>query len=86
MPPPVEEELLLIRSPMIGTFYTANEPAAEPFVRVGARVEPDTVVCIVEAMKVFNPIPAEISGTIMEILVKNGQAVEFNQPLFRVRP
>jgi acetyl-CoA carboxylase biotin carboxyl carrier protein len=70
----------------VGTFYAAATPDDPPFVSIGTRVSPETVVCIVEAMKVFNQIPAEVSGTIVEVLVKNGDSVEFGQPLFRVRP
>ncbi|HUG91547.1 MAG TPA: acetyl-CoA carboxylase biotin carboxyl carrier protein [Planctomycetaceae bacterium] len=77
---------LLIKSPTVGTFYAAASPDDPPFVSIGARVDPETTVCIVEAMKVFNQIPAEVSGTIVEVLVKNGDPVEFGQPLFRVRP
>ena len=73
-----------IRSPLVGTFYSAAKPGADPFVNVGDAVNPDKVVCIVEAMKVMNEIKAEISGKIVEILAKNGQPVEFNEPLFRV--
>ncbi len=75
-----------IDSPMVGSFYTASSPDAEAFVKVGDRVSPDTVVCIVEAMKVFNEIKAEVSGTISEVLVSSGDAVEFGQPLFKVKP
>lgn len=75
-----------INSPTVGTFYASPTPEDPPFVNVGAQVQPETVVCIVEAMKVFNQIPAEVSGTITAILVKNGDSVEFGQPLFRVRP
>ena len=75
-----------ITSPMVGSFYTAPSPDAEAFVKVGSRIGPDTVVCIIEAMKVFNEIKAEVSGTIEKILVNSGQAVEFGQPLFLVRP
>lgn len=75
-----------ICSPTVGTFYSSPNPDDPPFVSVGTKVEPDTIVCIVEAMKVFNQIPAEISGTIVDILVSNGDPVEFGQPLFRVRP
>jgi len=75
-----------INSPMVGTFYSAPAPDAEPYVRVGDHVNPDTVVCIVEAMKVMNEIKAEMAGTIERITVKNGQAVEFGQPLFSVKP
>lgn len=77
---------ITINSPTVGTFYSAATPDDAPFVSIGAKVSPETVVCIVEAMKVFNQIPAEVSGTIVEILVKNGDSVEFGQPLFRVRP
>ncbi len=77
---------ITINSPTVGTFYGAPTPDDSPFVSVGARVSPETVVCIVEAMKVFNQIPAEVSGTIVEVLVQNGDSVEFGQPLFRVRP
>jgi len=75
-----------IDSPMVGTFYTASSPDAKPFVSVGDRVTPDTVVCIIEAMKVFNEIKAETSGTIEKVLVETGQSVEFDQPLFTIKP
>ncbi|MGB7347866.1 MAG: acetyl-CoA carboxylase biotin carboxyl carrier protein [Pirellulaceae bacterium] len=75
-----------INSPMIGTFYAKPNPESENFVQVGAIVNDDTVVCIVEAMKVFNEIPAECRGTIVEILVEDGQAVDFDKPMFRVKP
>lgn len=75
-----------INSPLVGTFYAAPSPDSDAFVEVGSKVEPQTVVCIVEAMKVMNEIKAEISGTIVEILVKNGQAVEYGQPLFKIKP
>ncbi len=86
--PAAEEELNLaeIPSPMVGTFYFAPSPDAPPFVKVGSAVGPDTVVCIIEAMKVFNEIKADVSGTIERVLVKNEQAIEFGQPLFLVRP
>ena len=71
-----------VDSPIVGTFYRAPSPDAEPFVKVGDTVTPDTVVCIVEAMKVMNEIKAEKSGVIKEVLVENAQAVEFGQPLF----
>lgn len=74
-----------IASPMVGTFYTAPSPDADDFVKVGDKVAADTVVCIVEAMKVMNEIQAEISGEIVEILVDNGTAVQFGEPLFRVK-
>lgn len=86
--PVAEDELNLaeIPSPMVGTFYTASSPDTPPFVKVGSAVGPDTVVCIIEAMKVFNEIKADVSGTIEQVLVKNEQAIEFGQPLFLVRP
>jgi acetyl-CoA carboxylase biotin carboxyl carrier protein len=77
---------VLIRSPMVGTFYAAANPESPPFVKVGDQVGPETTVCIVEAMKVFNEIPAECSGRIVAALAQNGDPVEFGQPLFRVEP
>jgi acetyl-CoA carboxylase biotin carboxyl carrier protein len=74
-----------IKSPMVGTFYASSSPDSSPFVTAGSRVEPDTVVCIIEAMKVFNEIKAEVSGTIERVLVTNGQPVEYGQPLFLVK-
>jgi acetyl-CoA carboxylase biotin carboxyl carrier protein len=81
-----DSKSIVIRSPMVGTFYAAANPDSPPFVKVGDRVGPDTTVCIVEAMKVFNEIPAECSGRIAAILAQSGDAIEFNQPLFRVEP
>lgn len=75
-----------ITSPMVGTFYKAPSPDSPAYVKVGDKVEPDTVVCIVEAMKLFNEIEAEIKGEIVEVLVENEQLVEFGQPLFLVKP
>ncbi len=69
---------------MVGTFYTAPDPESPPFVRVGDHVGPETTVCIIEAMKVFNQIPAAVSGRIVAVLVENGEPVEYGQPLFRV--
>jgi acetyl-CoA carboxylase biotin carboxyl carrier protein len=77
---------LFVRSPMVGTFYTSSSPDSPPFVKVGDQVGPETTVCIVEAMKVFNEIPAECSGKITAVLATGGQSVEFGQPLFRVAP
>jgi acetyl-CoA carboxylase biotin carboxyl carrier protein len=79
-------QLAEIKSPTPGTFYAAPSPDAEPYVRVGSRVDPATVVCQIEAMKIFNEIQAECSGVIAEILVDNGQSVEYAQVLFRVDP
>ncbi len=77
---------VMIESPMVGTFYSAPNPDAAPFVKIGQNVTADTVVCLIEAMKVFNEIKAEKSGVIEQIMVKTGQAVEFGQKLFAVRP
>ena len=70
---------------MVGTFYSAPSPDSPAFVKIGSKVSTDTVVCIIEAMKVMNEIQSEISGSITEILVENGDAIEFGQPLFKVR-
>lgn len=75
-----------INAPTVGTFYSAASPEDAPFVAVGTVVKPDTVICMIEAMKVFNQILAEKSGRIVEILVENGDAVGFGQPLFRIEP
>ncbi len=85
-PTPVAAEAAgqFIISPMVGTFYVSSGPEQPPFVKVGDQVGPDTAVCIVEAMKVFNEIPAECSGKIVALLVDNGAAVEYGQKLFRV--
>ncbi len=84
--PAADSGLVPITSPMVGSFYAAAAPDAEPFVNVGTRVDENTVVCIVEAMKVFNEIKAQVSGAIEKILVENGQAIEFGQELYLVRP
>ena len=76
--------IVLIKSPMVGTFYSRPNPKAEPYVKVGDRVDTSTVVCIVEAMKVFNEIPAEVRGKIVAILANDGEGVEFDKPLFKV--
>jgi len=81
-----EEKLVTINSPMVGTFYIAHDPESPPYVQIGSEVEPETVVCIIEAMKVFNEIKAEVSGVIEKIFVRNEEPVEFGQPLFAVRP
>ncbi len=84
-PEPPEEELHIITAEMVGTFYRASSPAAEPFVKVGSQVEPGTVVCIIEAMKLMNEIEADVAGVIAKIYVENGQPVEYGQPLYGVR-
>ena len=81
-----EEDFVEIKSPIVGTFYATQSPDSEPYVEVGSTVDPQSIVCIIEAMKVMNEIKAETSGTIVEILVTNGQAVEYGQVLFKVRP
>ena len=83
---PQEEDLVEIKSPLVGTFYAKPSPDSELYVEIGSTVNPQTVICIIEAMKVMNEIKAETSGTIAEILVTNGQAVEYGQLLFKVRP
>jgi acetyl-CoA carboxylase biotin carboxyl carrier protein len=75
-----------IKSPMIGTFYRSPSPESAPYVEVGTEVNPDTVVCIIEAMKVMNEIKAEVKGVVTQVLVENAKPVEFGQPLFKVRP
>jgi acetyl-CoA carboxylase biotin carboxyl carrier protein len=75
-----------IKSPMIGTFYRSPSPESGPYVEVGTEVNPDTVVCIIEAMKVMNEIKAEAKGIITQALVENAKPVEFGQPLFKIRP
>jgi len=87
-PPQVQtdDNLVNITSPIVGTFYAAPSPDSEPYVKVGDHVTSDTVVCIVEAMKVMNEIKAETAGTVEKIMVSNGQAVEFGQVLFKIRP
>ena len=75
-----------ITSPMVGTFYASPTPDADVYVKAGDKVSKDSIVCIVEAMKLFNEIEAEVNGEIVEILVKNGQLVEYGQPLFLVKP
>ncbi len=81
-----DEGLIAIESPMVGTFYSSPNPDSDAFVKVGDSISGDTVVCLVEAMKVFNEIKAETSGTIAKCLVESGQAVEFGQKLFLVKP
>ena len=73
-----------IPAPMLGTFYRAEAPGKPPFVEVGAQVEPDTIVCIIEVMKMMNSVPAGISGTVSEVIAENAQLVEYGEPLFRV--
>ena len=82
----VSDELVTISAPMLGTFYRAEAPGAAPFVDVGARVEPDTVVCLIEVMKMMNPVPAGVAGTVVEVYADNAQVVEYGTALFQVEP
>ena len=85
-PPPPASSELEIKSPMIGTFYRAPSPEAAPYIEVGSEVSSETVVCIIEAMKVMNEIKAEAKGVITQVMLENGKPVEFGQPLFKLRP
>jgi acetyl-CoA carboxylase biotin carboxyl carrier protein len=84
--PDVPDGLLTIEAPMLGTFYRAEGPGQDPLVEVGARIEADTVVCIIEVMKMMNSVPAGVSGTIVEVCPQNAELVEYGQPLFRLEP
>lgn len=84
--PGAGESLLEITSPMVGTFYRAPAPDEPSFINVGDRIRPGQTVCIIEAMKLMNELESEISGEVVEVLVQNGEPVEFNQPLIRIRP
>ena len=81
-----DEGLIAIESPMVGTFYLAPSPDKPPFVSPGDTVNPDSVVCLIEAMKIYNEIKAEQSGTVVRVLVKNEEAVEFGQPIMMIKP
>lgn len=80
-----DQDLHIIPSPIVGTFYRSPSPTAEPFVKIGSNVEPESVVCIIEAMKLMNEIQAETTGEVVKIYVENGQPVEYGQPLFGIR-
>ena len=80
-----DQDLHIIPSPIVGTFYRSPSPTADPFVKIGSNVEPESVVCIIEAMKLMNEIQAEASGEVVKIYVENGQPVEYGQPLFGIR-
>ena len=84
--PSVDGALHTVASPMLGTFYRAEAPGAAPFVDVGARVEPHTVVCLIEVMKMMNSVPAGVVGTVVQVCAENAQLVEDGAPLFQVRP
>jgi acetyl-CoA carboxylase biotin carboxyl carrier protein len=81
-----DDGLLIVPAPMLGTFYRADGPGRPPFVDVGSTVEPDTIVCIIEVMKMMNSVPAGVSGTIAEVVADNAELVEYGEPLFRVEP
>lgn len=85
-PAAVDDGSITINAPMVGTFYAKATPESEPFVQVGQMVSADTIVCIVEAMKVFNEIPAECSGKVVEVLVADQEPVDFGKPMFRIQP
>ena len=80
-----DQDLHIIPSPIVGTFYRSPSPTADPFVKIGSNVEPESVVCIIEAMKLMNEIQAEATGEVVKIYVENGQPVEYGQPLFGIR-
>ena len=82
---PADAQLHVIKSPIVGTFYRSPSPQSEAFVKIGDHVEPDTVVCIIEAMKLMNEIQAETNGEVAQIYVQNGQPVEYGQPLFAIK-
>jgi acetyl-CoA carboxylase biotin carboxyl carrier protein len=81
-----DQDLHIIPSPIVGTFYRSPSPSADAFVKIGSNVEPESVVCIIEAMKLMNEIQAEASGEVVKIYVENGQPVEYGQPLFGIKP
>lgn len=83
--PPVDDGLHQVFSPMVGTFYRSSSPESDPFVQEGATVKKGQTLCIIEAMKIMNEIPVDVAGKVVEILVDNGQPVEYNQPLFKIR-
>jgi acetyl-CoA carboxylase biotin carboxyl carrier protein len=83
---PADADLHLIKSPIVGTFYAAPGPNADPFVTVGAKVEPGQALCIIEAMKLMNEIESDVAGEVVRILVENAEPVEYGQPLFGIRP
>ena len=81
----VQEEYKIVKSPMVGTFYSKSSPDAKPYVQVGSKVKKGDILCIVEAMKLMNEIESEFDGTIVEVLVKDGEMVEYGKPLFRIK-
>jgi acetyl-CoA carboxylase biotin carboxyl carrier protein len=85
-PPPPQEELHMVKSPIVGTYYESPSPGSPPFVKPGDSVEVGQVLCIVEAMKLMNEIEADVAGEVVKLLMKNGQPIEYNQELFAIRP
>ena len=85
-PEPIDENLHVIKSPIVGTFYSSPTPGADPFVRTGDRVDAGRVLCIIEAMKLMNEIEADVAGEVMRVFVENGQPVEYGEPLFAIHP
>jgi acetyl-CoA carboxylase biotin carboxyl carrier protein len=85
VPAPAEDGLHTVFAPMVGTFYRSPSPEAEPFVREGERIKPGQTICLIEAMKIMNEIEAELAGEVAQILVGNGEPVEYNQPLMKIR-
>ena len=83
---PLDPDLVTVTAPLIGTFYRSASPQSRPFVEVGSTVQTGMVLCIIEAMKLMNEIESEVAGTVVEVLVENGRAVEFGEALFRLRP
>ena len=83
---PASSTAVEVRAPIVGTFYLSSSPDSAPFVEVGDHVNPGDVLCIIEAMKLMNEIEAEVSGTVMEVLVENANPIEFDQPLFIIEP
>lgn len=81
----VDNNCVEITAPMVGTFYRASSPGAEPYVEVGSVIDSEAVVCVIEAMKIINEVKAEIDGEVVEVLAEDGKAVEFGQPLFRIK-
>jgi acetyl-CoA carboxylase biotin carboxyl carrier protein len=84
--PSMIDGAITFNSPIVGTFYRSASPGADAFVKAGDKITAETVICLIEAMKVFNEIKAEMSGTVVEVLLENQEAVEFNQPLFLIKP
>jgi acetyl-CoA carboxylase biotin carboxyl carrier protein len=82
----VAEDLYIVKSPIVGTFYAASSPNAEPFITVGAHVNTGQVLCIIEAMKLMNEIESDVTGEVVRIFVENGQPVEYGEPLFGIHP